>query len=347
MDLELSEDQKVLQEAFASFFTKASGPETVRAAEPLGFDDDLWQQLVQTGAPTMAVPEDQGGGGAGFLDLVIVAQEFGKRLAPVPFVESAVAANVLARTGAGVELLGGVVEGTTLPTVALQPLVGGLARLVPAGAVAELVVALDGADLVALRRPGGTRPHVPAPANFGASPVADWRVDGEGVERIVLASGADAARLHEQARTEWKLLMAGALDGLRSAALDIGVDYVKQRWAFGVPIGWFQAIQHRLADVATAGDGGRLLLYEAAWARDEGLPEADHLAAMAFLFHADLALRTARESLQFHGGYGYTLEYDIQLYFRRAKAWPLSLGDPGLEYQRLADDLFTSPADRT
>ena len=157
----------------------------------------------------------------------------------------------------------------------------------------------------------------------------------------MLARGDEARQLHQQARVEWMLLMAGALDGLRRAALDIGVDYVKQRWAFGVPIGWFQAIQHRLADVATAGEGAQLLLYEAAWTRDEQLLDADALAAMAFLFQADIALRTvAAESLQFHGGYGYTVEYDIQLYFRRAKAWPLAIGDPATEYQRLAGELF-------
>ena len=86
-----------------------------------------------------------------------------------------------------------------------------------------------------------------------------------------------------------------------------------------------------------AGDGAQLLVYEAAWARDTGQPEAAALASMAFLFNADTAFRTTRECLQFHGGYGFTLEYDIQLYFRRAKAWPLALGDPKREYQRLAD----------
>jgi alkylation response protein AidB-like acyl-CoA dehydrogenase len=89
-----------------------------------------------------------------------------------------------------------------------------------------------------------------------------------------------------------------------------------------VPIGWFQAIQHRLADVTVAGDGAHLLVYEAAWARDTDQMNALELASMAFLFETELAFHTCRESLQFHGGYGYTLEYDIQLYFRRAKGWP-------------------------
>jgi alkylation response protein AidB-like acyl-CoA dehydrogenase len=140
--------------------------------------------------------------------------------------------------------------------------------------------------------------------------------------------------------------MAAALEGIRGQALRIGVDYVKERTAFGVPIGTFQAIQHRLADLAVAGDGARLLVFESAWARDTGHPYVSELISMAFLFETELAFKTCRESLQFHGGYGYTLEYDIQLYFRRAKTWPLALGDPRREYQRLAQRLFMSNGER-
>jgi alkylation response protein AidB-like acyl-CoA dehydrogenase len=144
---------------------------------------------------------------------------------------------------------------------------------------------------------------------------------------------------------EWKLLMAAALDGLRAEALRIGVEYVRDRIQFGVPIGSFQAIQQRLADVTVAGDGAHLLVYEAAWARDRGQANATELALMAFAYLAELAFMTSREALQFHGGYGYTLEYDIQLYFRRAKTWPLALGDPRREYQQLAVRLFPEGGD--
>jgi alkylation response protein AidB-like acyl-CoA dehydrogenase len=308
----------------------------------LGFDDALWNELVGLGATTLAVPESLGGGGGGVLDLVLVAQEAGRRVAPVPFVEAATAGNLLASAGA-TELVRSVVDGA-LPTLALRLPVDGVCRLVPAGAIADIVVVLDGADLIALRRrePAG-RPYVDAPPNLGSSPIGDVRVDDPAFERTVLATGADALTLHRDGRVQWMLLMAAALDGLRAAALEITVDYVKGRTAFGVPIGWFQAIQHRLADVTVAGDGGRLLLYEAAWARDEGLPNASDLATMAFLFLSEVAFKTCAEGVQFHGGYGYTLEYDIQLYFRRAKAWPLSLGDPRPEYQRLADRLYPEP----
>ncbi len=339
MDLELSEEQALVQESFADFFAKESPPERVRAAEPLWFDQALWDRLVAMGATTIAVPEDLGGGGSGTLDLALVAHEAGRHLASVPFVDAAAAADLLAACGAA-DLVAAVVAGA-LPTLALRAPRQGRCRLVPAGAVADIVIVLDGPDLVALRRSGGSaRPYLPSPPNLASSPVADLDLGAGGYERIPLASGDEARRLHEQALTEWKLLMAAALDGVRRAALDIAVDYVKARKAFGVQIGWFQAIQHRLADVAVAGDGAHLLVCEAAWALEAGEPNAAELASMAYLFLTDLAFWTCRESLQFHGGYGYTLEYDIQLYFRRAKAWPLALGDPRREYQRLAARLF-------
>ena len=334
MDLSLGEDQQSLRAAFAEFFDKEATVDRVRAAEPLGFDQDLWAKLAGTGAVAMGLPEDAGGGGASSLDLALVAEQYGRRLAPVPFVECAAAGGILAAAGA-TGLLGGVADGSTLPTLALSPARDGRLRLVPAGAVAEIVVALDGDRLIALRREPGPRPHVEAIPNLGSSPLADWPLDDG--ERIELAAGPQAVRLYQDGLSQWKLLTGAALGGLRASALELGVAYVKARKAFGVIIGSFQAIQHRLADLVVAGDGAQLLMYEAAWARDAGQPQAAALASMAFLFAADTAFRTTRECLQFHGGYGFTLEYDIQLYFRRAKAWPLALGDPKREYEHLAD----------
>jgi alkylation response protein AidB-like acyl-CoA dehydrogenase len=342
MDLSLGEDQLTLRAAFAEFFDKESTLERVRAAEPLGFDQDLWTKLAGTGAVAMGLPEDAGGGGASHLDLVLVAEQYGRRIAPVPFTEAVTAGHVLAQAGAA-DLLGGVAGGSTLATIALSPARDGRLRLVPAGAVAEVVVALDGDRPIALRREPGPRPHVAASPNFGSTPLADWRLDDG--EQTVLATGEQALRLHRDGVSLWQLLTAAALGGLRASALELGVAYVKARQAFGVIIGSFQAIQHRLADVVVAGDGARLLVYEAAWARDTDQPDAAALAAMAFLFNADCAFRTARECLQFHGGYGFTLEYDIQLYFRRAKAWPLALGDPRREYERLADLVYPEHAE--
>jgi alkylation response protein AidB-like acyl-CoA dehydrogenase len=344
MDLSYSDEQQHLRENLSSFFSKESTPERVRAAEPDGFDADLWNKIAAMGLPAMAVSEDLGGGGASVLDLVLTAEEFGKRIPPAPLVETVAATNLLGRLHAVApsevagQLLTRSIDGDALVTLALRPLVGGVARLVPAGAVADAVIALDGEEIVALRSDVGPGSPLPVPSNLGTAPIADR---GSGVdERVVLASGADAVAAYEVARQEWQLLMAGTMLGLAQTSLEMGSEYAQQRRAFGVLIAWFQTVQHRLADDITNLEGARLLTYEAAWAADEGLPNASALARMAFLFSSDMAFRVAADSLHLHGGYGYTLEYDIQLYFRRAKAWPLAFGDPKDGYRSLAAQLF-------
>jgi alkylation response protein AidB-like acyl-CoA dehydrogenase len=340
MDLALTEDQLALRDAVADLLAKESPPERVRAAEPSGFDPALWALVTGMGLPSLAVPEQAGGGGGSMVDLVVVAEEFGRRVPAVPLVEAAAATGLLARVGA-TGLLQEVLSAPLLPTLALRPPVDGVLRLVPAGAVADVVLALDGDALVAVRSTVGPRSPLAVPPNLGSAPVADRRLD-EG-ERTVLATGDEARAAYAHAVAAWQVLLGAALVGVGSAALDMGVAYVKQRRAFGVLVAWFQAVQHRLAEVAMNVDGARLLAYEAAWAADLGLPSAPALASMAYLFCSEWAFKAARESLQFHGGYGYTLEYDVQLYFRRAKSWPLAYGDPRREYQRLAALLFEHP----
>jgi len=345
VDLNLSQEQRALQSSVRKFFAKESPPHVVGAAEPLGFDTELWRKVVALGLPSIAVPEHHGGGGGGHLELVIAAECAGYHLAPVPFVEASTTVNLLASlldatpSDEVATLLARTVAGEVIATTALRPASGDVARVVPAGAVADLVVVLRDDELIAYERPDGRgREACEGLANLGSTPIADCQLDGRA--GLVLARGDAARQAHDRAVRDWKLLLAAALVGLGTHALEMGVDYVMQRHAFGVLIATFQTIQHRLADNATALDGARLLAYEAAWARDVDLPSAGSLARMSFLFASEMAFKTAAESLHFHGGYGYTLEYDIQLYFRRAKAWPLLAGDPRAEYAALAHRLF-------
>lgn len=138
--------------------------------------------------------------------------------------------------------------------------------------------------------------------------------------------------------------MATALAGLGARAVEIGVDYVKERWQFGVPVGSFQGVQHGLATAVTGIDGARFLADRAIWTLDRAGADGHRLAPMAFLFAADAALTAAAAALQYHGGYGFAEEYDIQLYYRRAKGWALQYGDPGGEIQRLAALVLPSAA---
>jgi alkylation response protein AidB-like acyl-CoA dehydrogenase len=330
VDFSLTDDQVELQSAFGRFFDQHAPISVVREVEPLGFSDDLWRRIGEMGVPDLAVGTD-GEDAASLSQLLVVAEELGRTLAPVPFVETVTAARAIARGGA---TLPAAAAGEAPPIVTFcpRPLTATLS-LLPAGAIADAVVGLAGDELV-LARFADEAPKV-ATKNLGSQPLATRSL---GETSTVLSS--DGAPAFERALDDWKVLTAGALVGLALRAHEIALGYVKERKAFGVPIGWFQTVAHRLADSINDLDGARFLTHKAAWAIDVGDEEAPALASMAFAYVTALSERVTAESLHFHGGIGYTREHDIQLYFRRAKAWPLSLGDPRSEYQTLADRLF-------
>jgi alkylation response protein AidB-like acyl-CoA dehydrogenase len=332
MDLDLSPEQQQLVDTFSALYAKESSTDRVRGAEPSGHDPDLWQRITAVGALEMAVGDESGGWGASMIDLALVAEQHGRYLGSCPLLEAQVAARLVTRVGG--ERAGAVLErilsGQALVTLALNPPRHGVLGMVPSGAVADLVLFPDGDRLVCVE-PGPDRRAV---ANLGSLPVADLPVEaGGGVE---LAAGEGTAAAFEMARDEWMVLMANALAGMGARSIEIGVDYVRERRAFGVPVGSFQAVAHGLADAATSVDGGVLLAREAAWAAGSDLSRAPELAALAFAFTAQSAQEASYRSLHYHGGYGFMLEYDIQLYFRRAKAWPAQLGEPRLAYARAA-----------
>jgi alkylation response protein AidB-like acyl-CoA dehydrogenase len=336
VDLEPTEEQAAVVELFGALAAKWSTPEIVRAHEPLGFSPDLWQQLVAAGAPGMALAVEQGGGGSGLLELALAVEQLGAHLAPAPLVEHAVAARLL--TAAGAELPDGVTDGTAIATIALRPPVAGVARLVPAGAVAHHVIVLDGDRLVRVT----SDPPDAAVPNLASMPLADRAVDApDAADTTVVAEGERARTLHVDALAEWRALTAAALVGLGGAALALAQAYVTERHQFGVPIGSFQVIQHGLADVAVALDGARLLAHKAAWTFDQAAgshpSKPSELAAMAFLFAAEQAQVATTRALHYHGGYGFMEEYDAQLLYRRAKGWALVLDDPAVEYRRVAN----------
>ena len=329
MDLRLSDEQEQLVGALAALYARHAAPERVRASEPGGFDKALWDQLLELGIVAMAVEEEAGGWGASPLDLVLAAEQQGRAVAPAPAVEAQVAARLLARLGR--DELAPVLAGERLVTIALHPASGGRAAAVPAAAVADDALVLDGDRLLLV--PLATART--AFENLGSMPLADVDLTGPGVQMV--AHGADAVAAHDVAVDDWLRLTAAALVGVADRALEIVVAYVKERKAWGVPIGSFQSVAHRLADVATSLDGSRLLAYEAAWAATEDVDRAPELAALAFAFAAESARDVTDRALHYHGGYGFMMEYDVQLHWRRARAWAGVWGEPKAAYRRAAD----------
>jgi alkylation response protein AidB-like acyl-CoA dehydrogenase len=305
-----------------------------RAAEPLGFDPALWAKLAELGAPGMGTPSASGGGDASLADLVVVAEAVGRSIAPVPLVDHLAALAVLDDPD--------LVAGKAVAGVSLRPATAdGTWSLVPTGAVADVVVGVDGDELVAVR----SQPPMAGPANHGCAPLAD-RSARTGERRVLGPADRFQAVLDR-----WKVLTAAALVGISDAALRLALDYVMVRQQFGVPVGSFQSVQHGLADLPVLIDGGRLLTHKAAWALDrpdEGIvdwarndiTDGPTLATMAYVFTGDGAATATDRSLHYHGGYGFSEEYDVQLYYRRARGWYLVLDDPSATCLALADRLF-------
>jgi len=333
-NLSLSADQESIAELFDGFFTNEAPATVARAAEPLGFDRELWDKVIELGAPGMGSNAEVGGGGATFSDLVVVAESLGRAIAPIPLVDHLAALSVVSDAD--------LVSGEAIAAVAVRPAdAAGIWRLVPAGAVADVIVGVDGDETVAVR----STPPMAGPLNHASAPLAD-RSAREGIRTVL-----GPASLFEGVIDRWQVLSASALTGIADAARILGVAYVKEREQFGVPIGSFQSVQHGLADLPVAVDGSRLLTHKAAWALEAGvggvldwqyndINDGRTLATMAFLFAADSALMATDRSLHYHGGYGFAEEYDIQMYYRRARGWSFIYEDPSKVCLDLADRLF-------
>jgi alkylation response protein AidB-like acyl-CoA dehydrogenase len=333
VDLGLTREQRAVGEAFAALFGKQATPERVRRSEALGFDPLLWRHYADIGALGIGVPSHCGGGDGGLLELALVAEEAGRRLAPIPFAETAAAARLLGRLGEK-ELLGPVLTGSVIVSLATRP---GLAsgQMLVDGAIADAVLAFDGDSLVYAVRPDGL--PTTAPRNLGGLPLGRW---GAPAATTVLAEGGEARAAFDTAVDEVRVLRAAALVGLATEAVGIGSRYAMVRQAFGQPIGMYQAVAHPFADAVAALDGAQLLVHKASWAIDSGQDDAGTLAAMAFVFAAETAYHATAHSLHVHGGYGFMEEYDIQLYYRRAKAWAAAFADPRRELLTVADRRF-------
>jgi alkylation response protein AidB-like acyl-CoA dehydrogenase len=331
VDLALSEEQRELVAAFGGLLRRASSPDQVRAAEPAGFDPALWRALLDMGAVTMAVPDSCGGWDATLLDLALVAEQLGRALASAPVIENQVVARLLASVDSAraPDALATLLSGDHIATAALHPVRNGEASLVPAGAVCDSVVVLDGERLVLVPTPVESRRMV---SNLGSAPLADLTLHG-GTE---LGSGAAAFEWFEAALDEWLLLTAAALVGMGAAAHEEVCRYAAERRAFDGIIGGYQGVAHPLADDATNLDGARLLVHKAAWALDVGDSRGRELSAMAFAYASETAQRATYDAIHFHGGYGFMLEHDVQLFYRRVRTWARVWGDAEDGYRRAA-----------
>jgi len=329
IDYSLTEDHQALQAAYRDFFKTHCSIETVRAAEESGFDKSLWERLCGMGATTMALPDAVGGDGATLVDLTLVAEEIGRSLAPVPWIDHVCAARLLARLGSAES---DVVSGQRLASFDPRHDSVRGSRLIPTGSIADHIIVRDGEDVVRLSF--DTRPT--KVDNIGRLPMA-WVDPAAADTSVVLASGSEALAEYQRALDEWRVLMAAALTGLVEETMTIAAEFAKTRYTLGVPISTLQGISHPLANIAITVQGGRNLARRAAWFLDNEPDERPELAPSAFVFMAEEASKAATMAVHVQGGLGVSAEASATAYLVRARGWSLAGGDPGASARYVAE----------
>jgi alkylation response protein AidB-like acyl-CoA dehydrogenase len=357
MDLDFTEEQDMLRNLVREVCNDVAPLTVVREMEDdaLGYPADLWKQLAELDLIGLLIPEEYGGSGMSMLEGAILYEEFGRALAPIPhFVSAVLGAGVLLRAGSDEQKrswLPRIAKGEAVLTAAwLEPDRGfgpkGIATtatpdgdgFVLDGCKRHVAFATAADALVVLARTGDGVGDVDLflvdPATAGVTLTQQFTIASDTQYQVELAGvRVGAGDRIGGAGTGWStwdavmhdgiILLAAQAIGGAHFALDITVQYAKDREQFDKPLGAFQAISHYLADAKTAVDGATLLTYEAAWAAAEGRP-VDRLAPMAKLFACQTFRDVTAMAQQVFGGVGFTLEYDIQLYFRRAKQLQIS-----------------------
>jgi alkylation response protein AidB-like acyl-CoA dehydrogenase len=343
LDFEFSSEQEQLRDSVRRFLADQAPIAYVRAmyGDERGFTDPVWRGLVDLGVVGLLAPEDRGGAGRGMVDAAVVVEELGRAVHPGPFASSAIGAVSLVETLGAWDAhpwLGGLATGDRIGTVAcFEPgrrarvdapatsatsagsgwRVSGTKVHVPDAGAADvlLVVAAVGDELAVFAVERSAADVTPTPTVDGSSREATVRLADAPAQRLGSGDATDAL-----GATLDRLHAAAVVDGVGAAAraLELSVDYARERHQFGAPIGSFQAVQHLCADMLRAVELARAAGYYACWAADAADPAERHRAAtLALAFAADELAAVGAATIQVHGGIGFTWEHDAHLFYKR------------------------------
>jgi alkylation response protein AidB-like acyl-CoA dehydrogenase len=313
----MTEERELLRETVAALVDRHVSSAAVREAmaSERGYDESLWKLLCeQVGAAALVVPEELGGAGGELADAAVVLEELGKALVPTPLLGTTLAELALLASGApDADALERLAEGTSIGTVVFDP------EFVINGDVADIAIAADGTRLSRWTTFTAHR----AEAMDQTRRLA--RVDPTDTADIGTDPGlADTAAI----------LLAAEQIGAAAKCLELTVEYTKDRVQFGRPIGSFQALKHRMADLYVAVQSARAVVNDAIAA-----PSAT-LAALARVTASEAFTKVTAEAVQMHGGIAITWEHDIQLYFKRAHGSAQLLGPPREHLRRLEAEVL-------
>lgn len=373
MDFELSEDQKMLRKTARDFLANECTKAYVRAMEldERGYSPNMWRKMADLGWMGLPFPEECGGWGGSFLDLAVLMDEMGRACLPGPFMASVVLGGLTileAGTAAQKERYLTAIAGGAIFTLALTEPDGRYEA-----ASIRTRARAQGDDFVIT----GTKSFVPDAHVAGHMIVAARTGDGagdDGISLFIVDAGCPGLQLtmlktiaadrqcevvFDNVRVPGATLLGklghgwpvvrrtlqlaavarcAEMVGAGQQILEMSVDYAKERVQFDKRIGSFQAIQHHCANMQVDLDGMRMLTYEGAWLLSAGLP-ADREVAMAKAWTSEAIVRVARLGHQVHGGVGYTIDHDLQLYYRRGRAAACQFGDASCHRETIASQL--------
>lgn len=361
MNFAFSEEQDQLREFVRAFLTEKSSEEAVREQmeTQAGYDVAVWSQMSeQMGLPGLIIPEEFGGQGFTFVELGIVLEEMGRALLCAPFFSTTLATLALLHSrddDATKTHLPGIASGETLATLAYTEengkwdasgieatsdgkTVTGAKSFVIDGQIADLFIVAaqtsagislftvdgqaDGVSVEPLATMDQTRKQ--AKVNFHRSPATLIGTDGKGWEII------------QQVLDLAAIALAAEQVGGAQFVLEMATQYAKDRVQFGRPIGSFQAIKHKLADMLVEVESAKSAAYYGLWCASEMNDELPSVASLAKAYCSDAYFHAAAENIQIHGGIGFTWEHPAHLYFKRAKSSELMFGDPAYHREQLA-----------
>jgi alkylation response protein AidB-like acyl-CoA dehydrogenase len=354
VDFSFSPDQQLLKNSARAFLDEHMKPAQVRALwdDPRGDSETLWKEMAQLGWLGLALPEEAGGSALGLVETAILQEELGRAACPSPYLPTVLAAMALDRFGTAAQKsrwLPAVAGGSARASVALmeRELDWDAGRLqtraeerggkVMLTGVKQFVPWAHVADVILVPALAGTTPAVFAvePSAPGVTVTPLTSMDpGLRLSTVTLDGAAVAAEARLPGSDAFDFLLqrgavgaAAEMLGAARRCLDMAVDYAKVREQFGQPIGSFQAIRHKCADMLLDVENSFAAVYYAAWALQNDGEDGPLAASVAKAYVSDASRKVCGDAIQVHGGIGFTWEYDLHLYFKRAKALEPLYGD--------------------
>jgi alkylation response protein AidB-like acyl-CoA dehydrogenase len=369
MNFGFTEEQEFLRTTAREFLANECPMTVVREVaedDPRGYRPTLWEQMAELGWIGLLIPEEHGGAGLGFVDLVVILEEMGRALLPSPFSANLQGTLAVLRGGTETqkkELLPPIAEGRQILTFAITEEMGtenledlstraersdggyrvtGTKLFVPHAQNADRIIVVartgsagEGGMSLLLVDPRADGVQItPLESMDLTSRIAEVRFEGAAAE--LLGQENAGWRTWEWVRDRALVALSVEAVGGSEKVLEDSVSYAKERVQFGKPIGVHQAIKHKCADMLIEVESSKSIAYYAAWSVAEESPEAPLAAAMAKAYVSDAYRHASAENIQIHGGVGFTWEYDCHYHFKRAKAIEVTYGDPACHRERVA-----------